>query len=131
MKISILLPYKENFSPSYPGAVSLFVYETSIISKFKKNITVFGSTSLKKKFSITPFTDKSLQMILVILALYLVFNFWDFSLPIEESYMFKIPMLPVVYIILKSILIIISYFFIVRKLKISNEITAIIKRFYK
>ena len=52
MKISILLPYKENFSPSYPGAVSLFVYETSIISKFKKNITVFGSTSLKKKFSI-------------------------------------------------------------------------------
>ena len=27
MKISILLPYKENFSPTYPGAVSLFVYE--------------------------------------------------------------------------------------------------------
>ena len=24
MKISILLPYKENFSPNYPGAVSLF-----------------------------------------------------------------------------------------------------------
>ena len=38
MKISILLPYKENFSPEYPGAVSLFVYETSIISKFKKTI---------------------------------------------------------------------------------------------
>ena len=29
MKISILLPYKENFSPEYPGAVSLFVNETS------------------------------------------------------------------------------------------------------
>ena len=27
MKISILLPYKENFSPEYPGAVSLFVNE--------------------------------------------------------------------------------------------------------
>ena len=25
MKIAILLPYKENFSPLYPGAVSLFV----------------------------------------------------------------------------------------------------------
>ena len=37
MKISILLPYKENFSPDYPGAVSLFVYETSKISKFKNN----------------------------------------------------------------------------------------------
>ena len=52
MKISILLPYKENFSPEYPGAVSLFVYETSKISKFKKNITVFGNTNYKKKFNI-------------------------------------------------------------------------------
>ena len=41
MKISILLPYKENFSPDYPGAVSLFVYETSKKSAFKKNI--FGA----------------------------------------------------------------------------------------
>ena len=52
MKISILLPYKENFSPEYPGAVSLFVYETSKISKFKKGITVFGNTNLKKKFNL-------------------------------------------------------------------------------
>tara|TARA_B100000902_G_scaffold398105_1_gene463805 strand:- start:398 stop:2527 length:2130 start_codon:yes stop_codon:yes gene_type:complete len=52
MKISILLPYKENFSPLYPGAVSLFVYETSKNSLFKKNITVFGSTEMKKKFAL-------------------------------------------------------------------------------
>ena len=52
MKISILLPYKENFSPDYPGAVSLFVYETTKISKFKKNIIVFGNTSFKKKFKV-------------------------------------------------------------------------------
>ena len=52
MKISILLPYKENFSPLYPGAVSLFVYETSNISVYKKNITVFGNTEIKKKFPI-------------------------------------------------------------------------------
>ncbi len=52
MKISILLPYKENFSPTYPGAVSLFVYETSKKSVFKSNITVYGSTKLKKKFPI-------------------------------------------------------------------------------
>ena len=45
MKISILLPYKENFS-RIPGAVSLFVYETSKISKFK-DITVYGNTSFK------------------------------------------------------------------------------------
>jgi len=52
MKISILLPYKENFSPEYPGAVSLFVYETSKISKFKKKITVYGNTNFKKKFNL-------------------------------------------------------------------------------
>ena len=52
MKISILLPYKENFSPEYPGAVSLFVYETSKISKFQKNITVFGNTDYRKKFAL-------------------------------------------------------------------------------
>ncbi len=52
MKVSILLPYKENFSPEYPGAVSLFVYETSKISKFKKLITVFGNTDYNKKFDL-------------------------------------------------------------------------------
>ena len=52
MKISILLPYKENFSPAYPGAVSLFVFETTRKSKFKKKITVFGNTNFKKKFPI-------------------------------------------------------------------------------
>ena len=51
MKISILLPYKENFSPEYPGAVSLFVKDTLSVSKHKKRTTVFGSTDLKKKFN--------------------------------------------------------------------------------
>ena len=52
MNISILLPYKENFSPEYPGAVSLFVYETSKKSKYKKNIIVFGNTNFKKIFDL-------------------------------------------------------------------------------
>ena len=51
MKISILLPYKENFSPSYAGAVSLFVNSTSNISKYKNEITIYGNTTLKEKFS--------------------------------------------------------------------------------
>ena len=50
MKISILLPLKENFSPSYAGAVSLFINDTLRSSKFRKNITVFGHTNYKKKF---------------------------------------------------------------------------------
>ena len=52
MKISILLPFKENFSPNYAGAVSLFVKDTSKISKFKKNITIFGNTEYKKIFNL-------------------------------------------------------------------------------
>ena len=52
MKISILLPYKENFSPVYAGAVSLFVKDTTEISKFKKIITIYGSTNLKKIFNL-------------------------------------------------------------------------------
>ncbi len=49
MKISILLPYKENFSPSYAGSVSLFLRDTIKLSKYKKFITVFGNTNYKKK----------------------------------------------------------------------------------
>ncbi len=49
MKISILLPYKENFSPEYPGAVSIYVKDTSLCSAYKKNIKIYGSTSFKKK----------------------------------------------------------------------------------
>ena len=50
MKISVLLPYKENYSPSYAGAVSLFINETIKYSKYKKNTTVFGYTEYKEKF---------------------------------------------------------------------------------
>jgi glycosyltransferase involved in cell wall biosynthesis len=52
MKISILLPYKENFSPEYPGAVSLFVNDTSKLSKYKKNIIIYGNTNYKKTFNL-------------------------------------------------------------------------------
>ena len=36
MKISILLPYKENFSENKAGAVSLYVSDVSKKSRFKK-----------------------------------------------------------------------------------------------
>ena len=52
MKISILLPYKENFSPTYAGAVSLFIKDTTKISKFKKFITIYGNTKLKKIYNL-------------------------------------------------------------------------------
>ena len=55
MKISILLPYKENFSPEYPGAVSIFINSVTKLSKYKENITVYGNTKYKKKYSLNYF----------------------------------------------------------------------------
>jgi glycosyltransferase involved in cell wall biosynthesis len=48
MKISILLPYKENFSPKYAGAVSLFVKDITDHSIFKKTTFIFGNMTYKK-----------------------------------------------------------------------------------
>ncbi len=45
MKISILLPYKENFSEDSAGAVSLFVKDIYKESIFKNNIKIFGNTN--------------------------------------------------------------------------------------
>ncbi len=50
MKISVLLPYKENFSSKYAGAVSLFVRDTVKFSKYYKNTYIFGNMNYKKPF---------------------------------------------------------------------------------
>ena len=57
MNISILLPYKENFSPEYPGAVSLFVYETTKICKYKKKINLFGVSAFNENFILMYFNS--------------------------------------------------------------------------
>ena len=84
---------------------------------------------VKKKFLITPFTDKTLKMFLIIMGLYLGFNFWDF--PIADVYFFKLPIHPAINIALKSLLIIPIYLFLVIKLNISPEIKNLTQRFYK
>ena len=47
MKIAILLPFKEDYSPKYSGAVSIHVSNTLKFSKFKNSITVYGNTNKK------------------------------------------------------------------------------------
>ncbi|WP_430929071.1 lipopolysaccharide biosynthesis protein [Polaribacter marinivivus] len=84
---------------------------------------------VKKKFLITPFTNKTLKMFLIIMGLYLGFNFWDF--PIADVYFFKLPIHPTINIALKSLLIIPIYLFLVIKLNISPEIKNLTQRFYK
>jgi len=48
MKISVLLPYKEDFAHDLAGAVSLFVSQISKKSKYRKSINIYGNTRSKK-----------------------------------------------------------------------------------
>ena len=50
MKISIILPYKENFSSQYAGAVSLFLKDTIKLSKYRNFIKVFWVNKLQKRY---------------------------------------------------------------------------------
>ena len=65
MKISILLPYKENFSKEYAGAVSIFVHGVNKYSKFKNGIKVYGNTNysnlLSKNYINLPFKKNFFQ----------------------------------------------------------------------
>ena len=65
MKISILLPYKENYSKEYAGAVSIFVNGVNKHSKFKNNIKIYGNTDysnlLSKNYINLPFKKSLFQ----------------------------------------------------------------------
>ncbi len=47
MKIAILLPFKEDYTSKYAGAVSIHVSNLFKYSKYKKNIKIFGNTNYK------------------------------------------------------------------------------------
>jgi glycosyltransferase involved in cell wall biosynthesis len=63
MRVCVLLPYKENFSSEYAGAVSIFIKDTILKSKYKNQTTVYGHTNFKKdflkKYVNLPLTNKS------------------------------------------------------------------------
>ena len=65
MKVSILLPYKENYSKNYAGAVSIFINEINKTSKFKSSTKIFGNTDFKnylsKNYINIPFKRKYFQ----------------------------------------------------------------------
>ncbi len=44
MKIAILLPYKEDYTPRYSGAVSIHVSNLLNFSKYKSSITIYGNS---------------------------------------------------------------------------------------
>jgi len=60
-KISILLPYKENFSPIYPGAVSLFINDTLNLSKYKVGLrTIMVVSTVIFSLFIVSYSDRML-----------------------------------------------------------------------
>ena len=52
MKISILLPYKENFSPDIQVQFHYLLMILKISVRYKKNIIVYGNTNYKRKFKL-------------------------------------------------------------------------------
>jgi O-antigen/teichoic acid export membrane protein len=115
----------------------LFYYELDFGTNglaFATLLVIFSSNTFKlyfvnKKFSITPFTNKTLKMLLVIAGIYLIFAFWNFTFFDIRIYSF--PVDPVINIALKSMLMIPIYLFLVVKLNISPEVEGLIKKYYK
>ena len=79
MRISILLPYKENFSPIYAGAVSLYVKDTSLRSIYKKSIKIFGNTTYKKVFNLNYININLKKNLLTSGSKYYVKSFLDYE----------------------------------------------------
>ncbi len=65
MKISILLPYKEDYSKNHAGAVSIFINGVNKNSKFSSTTRIYGNTiyknPLSKNYVNIPFEKKFLQ----------------------------------------------------------------------
>jgi len=121
----VLLPY------GIAMAASLIYLNDILIDKIGMNgaalstllVILFFNTLkvwyVKRKFSIQPFTVKTLWMFLILLAFYGLF------------YFIHLPFHPLVNIVVKSILISVSYFLIVKWLRISEDINKLIYRFLK
>lgn len=90
---------------------------------------VFKLWFVNKKLKMFPYTMKTLQMVLIIIVLFLGSYFWNFSVPEFSIKTFRID--PIVNIILKSLIIIPVYLFVVFKLTISDQINSLVNRFIK
>ncbi len=95
-------------------------------------IIVFNSFKLwfvKRKFSLSPFSHKTWQMLLIISVLFGCFYFWNFN--VGELMLFNFPIHPIINIVLKSILIVSIYMTLIISLKISPQVNLIINKVLK
>ena len=68
MKIATLLPYKEDYTPKYSGAVSIHVSSLIKYSKFKNTTVVFGNTKKKNYLSQNFLILKLIQIYLLVIT---------------------------------------------------------------
>ena len=133
----ITLPYSIIMAVSVYLLNRLFYYELNMGTDglaLATLIVIFSANTgkiifVKNKFLITPFTNKTIQMIAIIAGLYVSFNFWDF--PLDNIYVFNFPIHAVLNIALKSLIIAILYIYLIIKLDVSSEVSGLFRRFYK
>ncbi|MGG8497795.1 lipopolysaccharide biosynthesis protein [Tenacibaculum sp. TC6] len=88
---------------------------------------IFKVWYVDAKLHMFPFTKQTLHMTLIIVLLYLSFNYWDFNVGNVELFNFSVS--PIINIILKSSIITLLYIYIVYKMKISDQINNLMARF--
>lgn len=97
-------------------------------------ITVFIFNTIKllfvyKNLNMSPITKQTAIALCLVILMFFGFYFWNFSIP--EFKIFNLPGDPIVNIILKSIMIIAIYGYIVVKLKVSVQINNLISKLKK
>ncbi|MFY7671706.1 lipopolysaccharide biosynthesis protein [Tenacibaculum sp. MEBiC06402] len=97
-------------------------------------ITVFIFNSIKllfvhKKMNMNPITKETGIAFVVIVIMFIGFYFWDFNLP--EMKIARLPIDSLLNMILKSIIIIAVYSYLIVKLKISTQINSLVERITK
>lgn len=84
-------------------------------------VVVYGIIKImfiKTKLDLQPFTIKTIKLILIIIILYIGFSYLNFNFN------------PLLAIILKSIVISLLYLIVIKKLKISNDISELISKYF-
>ncbi|QXP74219.1 lipopolysaccharide biosynthesis protein [Tenacibaculum sp. AHE15PA] len=84
---------------------------------------------VNRKLKMFPYTKKTLKMLLIIAVLFFGFYYWNFSIP--QFSIKNTPIDPIINIILKSILIVVVYVFVVIKLAVSEQMNNLANRFIK
>jgi O-antigen/teichoic acid export membrane protein len=119
----ILLPY------AIAMALSVYFLNDWLIDSIGMNgaalstlvvILIFNTIKVwyvNRKFTMQPYTQKTVLLVFVIGSFYGVFFFWDFNFH------------PIINIVLKSALLIMGYLVVVKKLHISLEINALLKKY--